>query len=307
MIIYYNGNDITDLCEVSASNVSEVDGGGADSLAVKLYKSSAWLEGKSPMHEDEIALREGDYTSGVMYVDTVSPDHTGTLVKARSFPAKATDTKYDSYNMVSLRQLAAKAAEEIGLTVSVIGIEGRAPYTRVLRKNEGWLALLNRYATGEGAALKCSNGKLNIVGYEWAQNRPAVESILITPKTPGIKVIDSASRLRSLQVHTAKGKAGAKDLLAPGGASKTMYDLPVCNFEQAARWAKWYLFAHNRMALQIEIQRELNTRAEALQRVDLAGELEGEWIIHRVTHDFKNRTTRMVLVECIDSILPSPV
>jgi hypothetical protein len=307
MNIIYNGADITALCDVEASLVTEVDGGGADSLAVKLYRSSTWLDANVPQHEDEISLPEGNYTSGLMYVDTVSPDQTGTLIKARSFPARANDTKCDSYNMVTLRQLATKAAEEIGLSVSIIGIDGRAPYPRVLRRNEGWLSLLNRYAIGEGAALKCSNGKLNIVGYEWAQNRPAVESILINPGTPGIKVIDSVSRLRALQIYTAKGKAGAKDLLSPHGASKTLYDLPICNFEQAARWAKWHLFAHNRMALQIEIQRELNTRAEALQRVDLSGQYEGEWIIHRVTHDFKNRTTRMVLVECIDSILPSPL
>lgn len=306
MIIYYNGNDITDLCEVFASRVSEVDGGGADSLEVGLYKNSLWLEQQGPQHEDEIELLAGEYTSGLMYVDTFVPDNTGMLIKARSFPTKAADSRHACYNMLTLRQMAAKAAEEIGLSVSVHGVEGRAPFQRVLRKNEGWLSLLNRYAIGEGAALKCSNGKLNIVGYEWAQNRPAAEAIHITGNTPGVRIINSSSRLSSLEVHTAKGHAAAKDILSPKGANKTIYNLPICCFEQAARWARWHLFAHNRMALQIEIQRELNTKAEALQRIDITGEYEGEWIVHRVTHDFRNRTTRMVLVECIDSILPAP-
>ena len=306
MNIIYNGADITGLCAVSASKVIEVDGGGADSLDLKLYKSSAWLELQSPEHEDELELLDGKYTSGLMYVDMIVPDNMGTLIKARSFPSKALNKKHEGYNMLTLRQMASKAADELGLALAIHGIDGRAPFHRVLRKNEGWLSLLNRYAIGEGAALKCSNGRLNIVGYEWAQNRPAVEAIRIDPGNPGVRVINSAARLRSLQVYAAKGRAGAKDLMAPNGVSKTIYGLPICNFEQAARWAKWHLFAHNRMALQIEVQRELNTQAEALQRIDITGQYEGEWIIHRVVHDFKGKTTRMVLVECINSILPDP-
>lgn len=304
MEVYYQGKDITGYVQVRKCAVRDTSGERCDSLEIEFENAAAWFRWE-PEEDDKILVSLGGYDTGVMYVNTVLPEEGRYRIVASALPCKARRKASRSYIGKTIEEIMRICAMESSMDYQTFGIDEKAVIPYIQREDEGTARFLNRLLTLEGAALKCVNGKYTAIGYLYAQERAAHQTISITARQSGVEYRRNGETIRALTVRTPYAEARARDeAVASSHIHVITNEYPAMNNIQAGRWARGLLLCKNRQCESVTIQSEFNAGFTAMTRIDFSGDTDatGEWMIDEAEHDLKNRTSTAKLSRCITTI-----
>lgn len=304
MELYYAGKNITEYVQIAAALARDVSQGKSDSIDITFENPQAWHKW-SPEEDDEIQIVADKYNTGTMYVNTIVPENQKYRILAVSCKTAAQIQKNISYENKKLINIISTCAAEAGMGYNLYGIAGEIEYPYLIREHMGPAAFLNKIAKMEGAVLKTYAGRFTIIDILSAQNLPAIETIEITAQQPGIRYKKAEhKKLKSITIITPYAKVTAIDKSVSIGQNKTICNLPAKDATTAGRWARGLLLNNNRNAEQLTIESTFRPGWTAMTRVDVSGNTaaSGQWIIDEVEHDFIKKTSRCVLLRCIDTV-----
>lgn len=300
MTLYYNGVDITDAVEIVEATNTDACGGRCDCLDIAFAKPSHWYAWQ-PNTDDVIRLEHNGYDTGDMYVSAFFPEAGLFKITAFSIPQKARTRRWQAFRNMKLKDIVYACASECGMSYGLYGIDGNIRYPFILRRNEGAAAFLSRLCAYEGAVLKCVNGKIAVIGIEYAQKRDAIRGWELTSDTDGVTYTRrSDNRVRCMIVRSPDGDAKALDVNAEKGIER-IANAPASCAADAGRWARGLLLSNNRKAETLTVDSVLDTGITAMQRIDVdsSTDMSGSWTVDEVTHDFMGGTTSVTLCRSV--------
>lgn len=304
MQLLYEGTDITDHVDIVRAVHRDASGGRLDSLEIEMENAARWYAW-GPRKDERIELLEGRCTTGMLYIDMILPAGDRYRMTATSAPSAAHRRAFKCYEHVTLAGIMRACAAECGMEWRVFGLDENAVYPFVLRRNEKCLGFLQRIATMEGAVLKCVNGRLTLIGIEYAQALPSRQVIEIMAHTPGVehRLMDG-KKFAGVNVITPYARASAMDVGADNADWLHVTDDPAFDDIQAARWARGRLISHNRLAETLTVPSSLNPGMTAMAVIHTEGTeaTAGRWLVDEAEHDFVNQTTKTRMVRCITSV-----
>ena len=305
MQLLYEGVDITDRIGISAAITTDGAGGIADGIRLTLFDAADWIRW-GPKADDRIAIEDDGYRSGNMYIDTLDPDGDMYRLTAYSMPSAARNTKWASYEHVTLFELTSIIAGELGMGAALHGIGGGIFFPYLIRKNETALGFLRRILAFEGAVVKCFDGQLVVVGMLWAQEQPAIRALTLGTDMSGAKPmrLGTGGYNRCTMLYPGgRGTAVATQSSADGDL--TLSDVPIFDNIQAGRWARGGLLQEIRGYDQLQWAMAFDPALTGLTRFDLhaPGDLSGEWIVEQVEHDHIERRSNCLFYRCVHGIV----
>lgn len=304
MRIEYNGVNITQFCKVRRCIVRDGSGSSCDSLELELESAQTWDRWR-PEADDRIVATLDTYSSGIMYVNTVSMEDGKYWIYATSFPCRAHGRRYASYYGYTLGDIMYQCAAACGMETASYGIDTSVSIPYIEQRDEGSAVFLLRLLEAEGAKLKCINGKLAAVGILYAQGLPVSRKIAVAANQRAAVYTRLGTRARRLTIQSPGLNVFAEDTAAPTDGEQIIFaSLPVNGVVQAGRWARGMLLAHNQKAEQIRLNTVFDPLLTSLVRVDVTGgtQADGEWMVEDVEQDLYNRKTMATLRRCIDTI-----
>ena len=304
MRIIYEGTDISPCIDVRTCVHRDVSGGRSDCAEIDFEHSARWF-GWAPKIDEKIRIIEDNYDSGILYLNTILPEGGRYRMLACSAPSKAGAKRWQSFQGVTLGEIMRACAAECGMDWGLYGLHEDHIYPYLVRRNEGWLAFLDRLMELEGAVLKCVNGKIAGIGIEYAQGLEASQTITISSTQDGVIYKSrEAIRLSGITVSTPYAQGSAFELSAAGRPESTISNLPAMDNLQAKRWARGLLMSRNRQAERLEIEMEMNTSLTAMTRIDIDGDTpaSGKWLVDEVEHDLQGKRTSVQLLRCMEQI-----
>lgn len=304
MEIIYQGVDITDSVQIAGLKIYDESAGKCDSAEITLENISAWLRW-APMVGDEMEIREGGISTGVLYIDTMQPDRGHYRLLLTGLNRDARTQKNAMYKNMTFAEIARECAAECRCEALFYGINTAVRYECITRKAETAPAFMERLANMEGAVLKMFGGRMVFIGIEYAMERQAHQTMELSAwqGTYTLKMRPT-QKAKAMHVIAPEADVWAYDSSAPGG-TLTRTDLPAQDSATAGRWARGLLMINNMDAEMLEITTELNTGMTAMTRIDISSaekQLEGRWIIRRCEHDLMGRATRTCLIRTVGTI-----
>ena len=303
--IKYNGVDITQHVNLTKAIGYDMSGGSCDHIVLEFEDPELWMSWK-PKTDDVIEIMNGKYSSGNMFINSVSPEDGAFGIVATAIPSSARRKFNMGYMHMTLDNIMESCAAESRMDKTIFGIDPMLKYNFLLREDEGCAAFLESIARMEGAVLKCWNNRYTMIGIEKAQTLAPLQTIDTEGDIRGMEYFHREDlRIRNLSVVSPYGNYTATDTAARGDGSITLTGLPVTNNVQAARWARNLLMINNRQAEKIQIDSTFNAGWTAMIRIDIVGngDMHGQWIIDHVQHDFVGESSTAVLVRCIDTVV----
>lgn len=304
MELYYEGTNITDSVNITAATAKDVSGGRSDSLDITMSNARAWYHW-GPRADDKIQIVDNGYSTGTMYVNTIIPEGDSFRILATAAKSEAARKASRSYERKNLEEIMALCAAECGMDYRIFGADRKNFYPFLLRSQEGCGAFLDRLAGWEGAKLKTYSGRFTLISIEAAQNLPAIETIEVSEKQPGIFYQRKGNgRIKTLTVRTPYARAHAVDEGTRHGRDMTV-NYPARDAATAGRWARGMLLNLNREAEQLTVESEFHPAWTAMARVDTTGHTDatGQWIVDECEHDLVNRTSKAVMLRCINTVV----
>ncbi|MDO4620037.1 MAG: hypothetical protein Q4B09_05375 [Lachnospiraceae bacterium] len=293
------------MVQVRKCIVRDTAGGKCDSLEIEFENAAGWYSW-GPEEDDTIVVAHKGYDSGVMFVNSVIPEDGKYRIIATSLPCKARAKGYQSFHEKTLKDIIKACAMASGMSYKLLGVEGDVMIPYIEREYEGCAAFLNRLLSLEGAVLKCVNGNYAAIGIDYAQERNALQTAVISAQQTGVQYFRNGQKYRSITVRTPYAKATAIDeLVSSSHAQVTINYLPASNDLQAKRWACGKLLWINRQCESVVIKSEFNAAMTAMNRVDIVSDTDasGNWVVAEVEHDLFNETSTTTLNRCIVSIV----
>lgn len=295
MNIIYNQKDISDSVDVKACVLNDRAGGGADYLMISFSDKEREWENWNPERGNEIIIKDGGYSTGIMYVDTFDSGTNDFIIEAISTPITSKRKKTRIWRSVRLTEIAKDIAEEHGLTLKLYGISDYT-YFAVSQMDENDIAFLNRMCTREGYQLKVTNGELVIYSEkEFEKTEPKIK---ITPDMlHGKQQFHEASRLiGEFEVYMLPfGKElisfTAKEPNVQGEAERKKEQLST--IAEAERFANAYLRLVNKYRYTGVLPVSYMDLAAAGTTVELNkfGKQDGIWFVDRLSHDIIREKT----------------
>lgn len=278
-------------------------GARCDSLEIEFENAGGWYSW-GPKEDDEILVSLTGYNTGIMYLNTILPEDGKYRILATALPCKARRKEYRSYKNKTLEDIMRACALRTGMSFQIFGIDEKTVIPYIEQENESAAAFLHRLLKWEGAALKCVNGNYTAIGYEYAQRRAAHQTIEISAQQRGTEYRRGGAKLKTVTIKTPYARASAEDLNAAGVNSLIISDLPAMNDFQAGRWARNILRHHNLQSENLTMDSIFNPGMTAMTRIDVTGgtDAAGEWLIMDAEHDFFNKTTKVRMQRCVNTV-----
>lgn len=307
MEIIYKGVDITSSIQPHNVIIKDESEGRCDSAEIVLENATAWYRWM-PQTGDDVVIREGNYSTGKLFLDTMRPEDGRYKLILTGLNAGARTKRSTAYMNNTLYELANSCAAECGMKAEFYGVDSSVKYGCIIRDEETAPAFLEKIAKREGAVLKVFGGKMVLIGIESCQDKAATQTITLDAVSTRLThMMRSPEKARSIKVISHRPGIWA-DVYAIDSAAdgKTITaDFTAENAAQAGRWARGTLLAINRQAETIDMATELNTGITAMTRIDTISDvaaLNGEWLIRRCEHSLTGRMTMMQMVRCIRTI-----
>lgn len=305
MTLTYNGRDISGSIAITQAIVTDTAGRSCDTLELEFEDAASWDRWR-PATDDTIKLTEGNYDTGDLYVNTVSPEEGKYRILATALPSYARNKRSAGYKNMTLGSLTESCALECGMLKKLYGIADAYQYRYLTRDHENMTAFLQRICDLEGAVLKIWNGKIVVIGVEKAQGLNAKQTYTVNTDAVGVIYERREDlKLKTVKIVTPYATADAVDNAANGKRTLIRCDLPAMDNRTAKRWARAMLMMHNRQAERLTIPSIFNAGWTAMERIDITGgtEADGRWVIDTVTHDLFNKTSEAQLLRVIDTVV----
>lgn len=306
MEITYKGQDITEMVAVRTCIMRDTCGLRCDSLELNFENAAGWYKW-GPEEDDEIVVTHDGYTTGTMYLYTVTPEDGRYRIIATSRPAKARGKSTKSFEKKTLSNILQTCAADSGMGSQLHGVNGGATIPYIIRNgNEECAAFLAKLLMFEGAVLKCVNGKYSAIGITYAQGLDARVTLEIESPQKWIGYERVGDTYKSVSIKTPYAEGSATDSAVKSSFKKLTFggELPVKDAGQASRWAKGILLSKNRKSELVTILDEFNPRYTAMGRVDIEGDTDasGEWLVEEVEHDLISLESTVKLHRCVTTV-----
>lgn len=304
MRLYYSGVDITDRINIKSAVHRDVSDGRFDSLSLTFENSALWQRWK-PQMDDEIELVHNGYTTGKLYLSAIAPE--GDLYRAIATSGKLSARRVEtmSYTGYKLGTLMEVMAQKCGMTGKLFGIDEKYTYAYLAQNHESAAHFMSRLLHMEGGVLKTVSGRLAGIGINYAQDRECLQNMRIDADMNGVKYTSLPhKKIKSIVMVSPYFRASATDTSVENGETMTICDIQTDDIATAGRWARGLLLHHNRKAEVMTIDSELNVGMTAMTRIDVAseGDVNGEWLVDEVMHDFVNGSTSTKCLRCIRTV-----
>lgn len=299
MEFYYNGKDISEFVSIKSCIVRDLSGDRCDSIHIELENQDAWYQW-CPEKNDEICVVEDEYSSGVMFVNSVVPEGDTYKIIATSLPVglKKTNKSFTGRNTKEIMNI---CANEDGMTYELYGDSHVIPYIEKYQNGNG--AFLYQLLKRESAFFKTINGKYIGITNEFAMNQDISLTLDLTSNMEGMKYVRSETKYRSVTVYSPYARSTVRDRAVEDGEDFVVA-LPVMDVVQAGRWARGILLDHNLQSEKLILDTTFNPSFTALSRVDTIGNTDatGEWIVQSVEHDIIQSRSHAEFMRCIRTI-----
>ena len=302
MKFYYEGVDVlAEDTKLNACVMHDRAGGEADGLtAVFADPLGLWAKW-NPQRGDQVRLVDGDFDSGILYVDDPRKSGGFFRLEAVSVPPVIRKPRTKVWRDVRLSQLIGDAAVKAGLTAQTYGIQDYQ-YSVVSQHTETDMAFLSRVCLREGYAVKVTNGNLVVFSEKEMENstpQATVDKLQTAPEhdfSAGVGLL-SSSQVRYFNIQSGRliSQTVTDDSITGGESWKNEY----CETDgEAQRWAYGYLRAANKNAKLGKIQLLQQSAYAAGSTVTLTGfdgENNGAWFVYGVDQDAVNARTTLLL------------
>lgn len=303
--IIYEGADITKCAEITRCVHTDASHGRADCLDIEMENAEQWFRWKPRPDDSMEAVLEG-YSTGRMYLSTILPENGKYRILATATPRAARKKSNGAYENMRLADIAAICAAECSMESALYGIGTDIRHTFALRTDESAPKFIGRLMRMEGAVMKAVQGRLCGISIAYAQGLKAARTIQITDRQEQTQYIRRPEkRLRGVTILTPYTRASATDTGAENTQTETYTHYPALTRAEGFRWARGILLCHNREAEELTFQTAFDPAFTAMARIDIDSEndCKGEWIVDTAEHDLKNKTSRVRLYRCIDTIM----
>ena len=297
MNLYYNDIDILQNKDVHLLSCIATDciGGEADSLQMAFHDYSALWNVWNPQLGDVIKAKKDGWTTGKMYIDSITDTDTSFILNARSLPPKSRSAKYIVWENVRFSKIASDLANLSGLELKTYDVTDNE-YVRYECNNESPIKALNQLCMLESYCLKITNGQAIIYNEKTFEHMAAV--VEIYPKKYNYELSDIGRS--QVDIRWFNGD----DLIIGGYSdntinteSETITNLPIYNVAQAQRWCKGILrqYNKNRSTASIIVDQNLNLAA-----ANVIATPKGNYFISKIQHNLIGSTTRLWLRKPIE-------
>ena len=306
MQIIYEGVDITGDVDVAQAEYTDASGERMDGLRIVFEHAAVWYKWK-PREGDRIEIKgRNGFATGDLFLHAIEPEDGRYMITAYSAKCAGRDKRWQSFENATLKTIVDACAAECGMNGAIYGLNDKITYPYIIRNNETPLYFLRRIANLEGAAMKCVNGRLAVIGIEYAQNLQNRRQIYLSTEQqrPRYKSF-AGKKLAGAAFVCSIGQAVAYDTSVTGGRTLIKAESGVCDIDQAKRWAKGWLLSHNRQCECMTICTSMDGSLTALTPVEVIGDdpLAGMWLVDEAKHDFMRETTEVRLVRSITTII----
>ena len=302
MNFYYEAVDVLkEGTKLNACVMHDRAGGEADGMtAVFADPLGLWAKW-NPQRGDQVRLVDGDFDSGILYVDDPRVSGGFFRLEAVSVPPAIRVPRTKVWRDVRLSQLIGDAAAKAGLTDQTYGIQDYQ-YSVVTQHAETDMAFLARVCQREGYGVKVTDGKLVVFSEKSLENaapQATVDKIQTAPEhdfSAGVGLL-SSSMVRHFNIQENRLiSQTVTDPAIKGGESRKN---ELCSTDgEAQRWAYGYLRAANKNAKLGKIQLLQQSAYAAGSTVNLTGfdgENNGAWFVYGVDQDAVNARTTLLL------------
>ena len=287
--ILYAGADITKDVDVKKCLLCDNAGGSADDVSI-VFPDSEKIWGKwNPKKGDSLVVKAGDYSTGTVFVDSVSQSAGIFTLNAISTPLSAKQPKTRIWRDVKLSEIISDIASGNGLTVSSYGLKDYT-YKAIAQANQADIEFLNGICAREGYCCKVADRRL-VVFDERAMEAIAA-TIELAPDLiyPEYSFDISDNTLSSFKVlFHPYGKElltyTTTDPSIIGGAGRKIEYLS--NIGEAERWSKGYLRSANKYRVTAWLQMKSITSIAAGSVVTIKnfGAFDGKYYVYKVSQD----------------------
>lgn len=303
MRIEYNGIDIAPDVSLQYAAATDTEGGCGDSVCVQFTDVDELWPRWRPVQGDTLRLVEGQFDSGIMYVDRIALSDGACELEAVSIPPDARGPRYQAWESIAFGRLAAEIAQRHALSVSIYDAPD-VTYPRLQQYGEGDLEYLAHRCTLEGCAMKVRSGTLVIYDQRVRESSAPVKSIDLGRSVGYFYEDRAADRLKSYAVLSGAISALCRDEsgeVCRGGA-RAERKTAAYSVGEAQRYARGLLRGVNKMARTLTLTCEMENIYAAGEVVTVEGNrlAAGRWFVSRVDYDFTANTVRLKLRGCLD-------
>lgn len=304
---FYQGVDMMkENVKLNACVMHDRAGGEADGLTAVFSDPSGLWADWNPQRGDRVRLVDGDFDSGVLYVD--DPRISGGLfrLEAVSVPPTIRQPRTKVWRDVRLSEIISDMASQAGLAFQTYDIQDYH-YNAISQHGETDMAFLARVCQREGCAVKVTNASLVVFSERALENalpQATVDKVDVAPESDfsaGTGLL-SSSQVRYFNIQENRMiDQTVTDPAITGGASRRN---EFCSTDgEAQRWAYGYLRAANKNARLARIQLLQQSAFAAGSTVSLSGfsgENNGAWFVYGVDQDAVNARTTLLLRRPLD-------
>lgn len=301
MNFYYNGVDILKDTKLNACIMRDRAGGEADSMVAIFADPVGIWNAWNPQRGDQIRMVDGNFDSGVLYVDNPQISGGYCRLEAVSVPPQIRRPRTKIWRDVRLSEIIADMAKQAGLGRETYSITDYR-YTAISQHDETDMAFLARICLREGYAVKITGGNLVVYSEKALETASPQASVDIKSTRPERNFHAGTGLLSSAEVRhydIINGRYISQVVTDPnilGGAEKRN---ELCTTDgEAQRWAYGYLRAANKSARLGIIQLLQQSEFAAGSTVFLSGfgdENSGAWYVYGVDQDAVNAITTLYL------------
>ena len=123
MTLIYNGTNLLPHCKPMSCRMHDQAGGAGDWLTVTLSDAQTLWPRWDPQRGDTLRLQDGDFDSGVLFVDDLIPMPGTFRILAVSVPLEARRVRTKIWRDVTLLELAGDIVRQAGMKLSTFSTE----------------------------------------------------------------------------------------------------------------------------------------------------------------------------------------
>lgn len=296
MNVFYEGADITSDIDIEGAVAGDYEGGRADDLSLKLADVEALWTRWAPKQGDTLRVTEGEYDSGILYLDDFRFGPTACQLWAASIRCSSREVSFQTWENITLRQLIQDFAKRYELELSLHDLPD-VSYARVAQYGNVDLQWLAHRCALEGCALKLHDAKLVVYDQQKAEQGASVRAIELTNNTD--YEYRELGHLRRSACVVESGSIRGKFIAPAPAVGPTMYigNLSASSIAEAQRFARGALREQNKRAPTLTVRQELDGAHVAGVCVDVTGNVaaEGRWFVSSVRNDFVRGTALLEL------------
>lgn len=303
---YENVDVLQEGTKLNACVMHDRAGGEADGLTAVFADPTGKWATWNPQRGDRVRLVDGDFDSGVLYVDDPRISGGFFRLEAVSVPPTIRQPRTKVWRDVRLSEIISDMAGQAELAFQTYSIQDYH-YNAISQRAETDMAFLARVCLREGYAVKVTDGALVVFSEQALESASPQATVDRTQTAPeqdfqaGVGLL-SSSQVRYFNIQESRQiSQTVTDPAITGGASRRN---EYCSTDgEAQRWAYGYLRAANKRAHTGRIQLLQQSAFAAGSTVNLtgfSGENNGAWFVYGVDQDAVNARTTLLLRRPLD-------